>query len=112
MKSGKKNGKIKILFVATSSMFISSCALHSSQQAEMIIEIPFDRIEIVKGCELLGSVRGTSGWGGSGMSNIGIHNAKVSALEDAVKLGASHVVWVEAAGGMASFAKGQAYLCK
>ena len=62
-------------------------------------------------CEYLGLVDGRSGWG-MAASGIGRHNAKVEAMESAVKLGATHLVWEGVGNVWAPYASAHAYRCE
>jgi hypothetical protein len=52
---------------------------------------------LVKDCQFLGAVKGTSGWGGMAAS-LGIEQSKEEALRAAEKLGATHIGVVQTAG--------------
>ena len=65
---------------------------------------------LVAKCRFLGSVDGTSGWGGLA-SEIGIANAKNEVREKAAKTGATDLVWGSSSGGFGSCATGRAYAC-
>ncbi len=66
---------------------------------------------MVEGCEYLGDVDGTSGWGNIAAST-GIENAKKEAMQKAAALGATHVVWRQVSGGYSPYVSGRAYRCK
>lgn len=67
---------------------------------------------MVRGCQFLGSVKGTSGWGGRYGSEKGMANAMQEAIENAARKGATHYVRGEShSGGGGSSAYVRAYAC-
>ncbi|MBY5969125.1 DUF4156 domain-containing protein [Halomonas sp. DP5Y7-2] len=64
----------------------------------------------VTGCKFIGEVQGSSGWGNIAASR-GMDNARNEAQEEAAKLGATHIVWMNISGGYSPFAIGRAYDC-
>ena len=91
-------------------MFITGCggAPTLSQSAARIINADS---KMTDGCQFLGDVHGVSGWG-SLTASVGIENAKNVAREEAVSMGATHIVWTDMAGGPWPHANGKAYRCK
>jgi hypothetical protein len=67
--------------------------------------------ETIEGCRYLGEVHGSSGWGNLAAST-GIQNAKNEAIESAVAMGATHILWTNIAGGYSPYVSGRAYTCK
>src|SRR5687767_7156878 len=63
--------------------------------------------DVVRGCEFLGNVKATSGWGGAAGTGIGSNNTEVALREKTAKLG-GNVVFVVASGVKAT---GEAYAC-
>jgi hypothetical protein len=62
-------------------------------------------------CKYLDNVHGASGWYGL-VARKGLENARLYALRQARKIGATHIVWVPAAqSSFSSQAEGKAYLC-
>jgi len=64
----------------------------------------------VSACKYVGDVQGSSGWGNLAAST-GMENAKNEARENAAKLGATHVVWGNVAGGASPYVSAKAYRC-
>ncbi len=99
----------KISFMILFSGFIASgCATSLSPSAARIMDADD---KIVQGCTYVGEVNGTSGWGNLAAS-VGIQNAKNEARENAVALGATHVLWTNISGGYSPYVSGRAYRCK
>ncbi len=65
---------------------------------------------MVISCKYVGEVQGSSGWGNLAAS-AGMENAKNEARENAAKLGATHVVWNNIAGGYSPYVSAKAYKC-
>jgi len=86
---------------------VAGCATSPSRDAAKVKEADE---RMVASCQFLGSVQGSSGWGGLAAST-GTQNARNEAQEQAARLGATHVVWAAAAGGFAPSAAGRAYRC-
>jgi len=102
------NSKLKqsLLLIITFS-FISSCSSTASLAA---MEIKPAEQKSMGSCAYLGDVQGSSGFGGLAASQ-GMKNAKIEAKEDAAKIGATHIVWSNIAGGYSPSAFGKAYKC-
>ncbi len=96
------------LIMLIGSTAISGCATTKSTMAAKVLEADEN---VVSQCKYLGDVTGTSGWGNLASSS-GINNAKNEALEQATKLGATHVVWKQVSGGYSPYVNGRAYCCK
>ena len=95
--------------LASTLLLISAgCATTLSPAAASIQ--PADQSTIV-GCTFVGDVSGSSGWGNLAASQ-GMQNAKNEGLEQAAAMGATHVIWVNIAGGYSPYANGKAYKCK
>lgn len=89
-------------------LLVSSCATTPSPAASRIQAA--DQATVA-GCTFVGDVSGSSGWGNLAASE-GMQNAKNEGLERAAEMGATHVMWVNIAGGYSPYATGKAYKCK
>jgi hypothetical protein len=89
---------------------ICSMALLANQRALAAPPVQEADASMVAACRFVGTVTGTSGWGGLAQST-GIKQAKKEALKHAAKLGATHLVWLSIAGGWAPSVSGNAYKC-
>lgn len=98
---------VYMFFIVAGCTLLSGCATTLSSSAYRIIEA--DEM-MVKDCNFVGQVHGTSGWGNLAAS-VGIQNAKNGALEKAAKSGATHVYWTDIRGGYAPYVNGRAYNC-
>ncbi len=87
---------------------LSGCATTPSPRALSIQDADYRKVE---NCQFIGDVHGSSGWGNLAAST-GIQNAKNEAREQAAAMGATHIVWVQVAGGYSPYAVGKAYRCK
>ncbi|MCI0557757.1 MAG: DUF4156 domain-containing protein [Nitrososphaera sp.] len=94
-------------FASSLALSSSGCATTPSPAAARIQ--PADQSTVV-GCTFVGDVSGSSGWGNIAASQ-GMQNAKNEGLEQASAMGATHVVWVNIAGGYSPYANGKAYRC-
>lgn len=65
---------------------------------------------MVRQCQFLGTVSGSSGWGNI-LASVGMQNAQNEARANASQEGATDIVWTNIAGGFAPFATGNAYRC-
>lgn len=65
---------------------------------------------MVQSCRFVGTVNGSSGWGGL-VASAGMQNAQNEARENAAALGANRVVWAVIAGGWGPSVSGNAYQC-
>lgn len=81
-----------------------------SQSGARIINADFKMME---GCQFLGDVHGNTDYGSLDAS-VAIERAKIVGREQAVSMGATHIVWTDVAGGPwpRAHANGKAYLCK
>lgn len=73
---------------------MADCATHPTAAAQRIKDAGAD---MVKGCQFLGAVTGFSSLAPV-VSATGVSNAKTVALEKAVGLGATRIVWATIAG--------------
>jgi hypothetical protein len=89
------------------SVLVTGCATSLSKEGHSV-QAADERM--VANCTFLGEVQGSSGWGNLAASQ-GMQNARNEAQEEAAKLGATHVVWMNIAGGYSPFAVGRAYKC-
>lgn len=64
----------------------------------------------VNGCKFLGNVKGHSGFNNV-FAAIGIRKSRERCLEQAAKLGATHIVFTNSNGFMYTTVEGQAYYC-
>jgi hypothetical protein len=97
------------VFVAVVLFVMSGCASHSP--AAGIIKESVK--ETVSGCKYLGVVTGTSKAGSevAVLYNTGKDRAKSEALENAAKLGGTHIVWRSLIDSVPAVATGDVYLC-
>lgn len=98
-----------LIVLMSSVSSITGCA--TSRSAEAIRVQEADNA-MVANCIFLGEVEAKSGWGGIFGASTGRENAKNEALEKAVQLGATHVVWTDVGGFFVPSATGRAYRCK
>jgi hypothetical protein len=84
-------------------ILLASCIAASPAAKKIIIADDYT----VGNCTYLGKVHSYSGHGGS----LGLDNAKNSCLNQAAKLGATHLVWTEIDMGWGVSATGIAYRC-
>lgn len=99
---------MKTTILALIFLFLcSGCATTMSPAAHQIR--PADD-QMTTGCLFLGEVQGSSGWGNLAASQ-GMQNARNEAQEQAAKLGATHIAWMNISGGHSPFAIGKAYRC-
>ena len=99
---------IGMLFLSAVTLCLASCTTRLSKPAE---NVKLANDEMVAGCDLLGVVSGSSGWGNLAAS-AGQVNARNEAQERAARLGATHLVWIAVAGGYSPSASAYAYDCK
>ena len=100
--------KALISVVGITTILVSGCATTPSPRASTILDADKNT---VANCKFVGSVSGTSGWGNLAAS-AGINNAKNEAREQAVRLNATHIVWLSVAGGYSPNVSGNAYKCR
>ncbi len=86
---------------------LSGCAVAPSAAASRVQEAD---AQMVASCKYIGEVQGSSGWGNLAAS-AGMENAKNEARENAAKLGATHILWNNIAGGYSPYVSGKAYRC-
>lgn len=94
-------------FMFVLPLVLVGCATAPSPQAMAVRDAD---AKMVEGCQYLGDVTGTSGFGGL-VASVGTKNAQNEARDQAAGLGATHVVWNMLAGGMAPSVSGKAYRC-
>jgi hypothetical protein len=87
---------------------LAACATTRSPTAAQILEA--DAAAVAQ-CKFVGHISGYSLLAGPGGKKVGRENAKTEALEQAAKLGATHVVWRAVSTGDGTNADGDAYLC-
>ena len=93
--------------LVTATSFVSGCAVAPSTAASHVLEAD---AQMVVSCKFVGEVQGSSGWGNLAAS-AGMNNAKNEARDNAAKLGATHIVWDNIAGGYSPYVSGKAYKC-
>lgn len=90
------------------SLLLNGCATSPSSEAQKIQESDEGRMA---SCKILGTVSGNSSWGGWTAAGLK-ESAMTEALNQAGKLGATHIVWQNVvqsnSGGIAT---GRAYRC-
>ena len=89
-------------------LMLNNCATTLSQSAARVRDID---MKMPNNCQFLGDVRGSSLWGGSLGSSLGIDNAKNEAREKAASMGATHIFWNSTVCGNV-YVSGNAFLCK
>lgn len=100
------NTKIVALAIAFATL-AEGCAVAPSAAA---VSVKDADPSTVATCKYVGDVQGSSGWGNLAAST-GMENAKNEARENAAKLGATHVVWSNIAGGSSPYVSAKAYKC-
>lgn len=98
--------KRSLILIVTIS-FIGGCSSTASLSA---MKIKPAEQQSMQTCTYLGDVQGSSGLGGLAASQ-GMKNSKIEAKESAAKMGATHIVWSNIAGGFTPSAFGKAYKC-
>lgn len=100
---------MKLFAIVLLVVFSCGCATTMSDKARSIIEADEGKLA-VESCRFVGQVTGGSGFGNLA-ANIGIRNAKNEALDEASKMGATHVIWTSVNGFMGASVSGNAYNC-
>lgn len=91
------------------ALFMAACSTTPSKEAAQIIEADERGTE---NCKFLGTVEGSSNYGGLAAQEVGLKRAKNEALEKAYELGATHIVWGNTSKGYwGGNAAGRAYRC-
>lgn len=90
-----KNFIIK-MGVVFACMAVAGCVTTVSPEAMKIKEADEN---MVKECEFLGDVRGSSGWGGPLGGDTGLDDAKMQIRNQAAARKATHVVWRDVSAG-------------
>ena len=98
---------MKHLTIITAALLLTACATTLSEKAR---SVKLADINIVKECQLLNTVEGSSSVSGL-MVSQGIQNARNEAIENAAELGATHIVITESIGGSVPYVAGNAYNC-
>lgn len=86
---------------------LGGCAVTPSREALSVRDAD---AAMVTGCQYVGNVTGTSGWGGLA-SGAGIANARNEARTQAATLGANFVVWESLQNSWTPTVDGDAYRC-
>ena len=86
---------------------LASCATMLSERAAKIADT--DEASVA-GCEFVGQIKGSSGWGNLAAST-GMENARNEARVNAAKLGATDIVWRSVSVGYSPYVSGTAYVC-
>ncbi|MGZ3769535.1 MAG: hypothetical protein ACXVCP_12445 [Bdellovibrio sp.] len=101
--------KFVLVAFSVSTLFLAGCATNRTAEAQRIVETDENAI---KSCHLLGEVSGSSHYGGFAMQEFGKTNAKNEAVNQAVNMQATHLVWKKAEGGFfGAHALALAYNC-
>lgn len=87
------------------SFFISGCAFEPTYRGQKIHPA---YPEMVKSCEFVGEVIGCSNYS---YTPFGRQFAKYRALDEAARIGATHIVWEAMTSGVHPTAYGRAYYC-
>ncbi|MBC8107824.1 MAG: hypothetical protein H7Z14_14645 [Anaerolineae bacterium] len=95
----------RFLLAMIGAFVFAGCAMPISSSATQVRDADES---IGAGWTYLGDVDGTSGWGNLAAST-GAENANREAREKVAKLGATHVVWRQVAGGYSPSVSGRAY---
>jgi hypothetical protein len=98
------------LLLAVCVCLSTACYSTMSTQAKFVRE---GNVLIRQKCQLAGPVRGSSMLTG-GLGDIGRHNAKAEAREQAAKMGATDIVWTRSSSfdwGFSAHVEGEAYRC-
>lgn len=93
--------------IILASLALAGCATTLSKTGK---QVQVSDQQTVRGCALVATVQGSSGWGNLAAS-AGMHNAKVEARDKAGAMGATHIVWASIQGGYSPCAVGDAYRC-
>jgi hypothetical protein len=83
------------------------CACTSTSPAGEKVRVTSNP-EAIKGCELLGPVKGSSGWGGAATANVSENNSMNALRDNAAKMGANVVLMVSSG---TTRKEGEAYKC-
>ena len=86
---------------------LAGCATVLSARAAKIADT--DETSVA-GCEFVGQVNGSSGWGNLAAST-GMEKARNEARVNAAKLGATDIVWRSVSVGYSPYVSGTAYVC-
>ena len=92
-------------FIASLSLMLAGCAYEPSYRARYVRPA---YPEMVVDCTFVGGVTGTSHLA---YTPLGQQKAKYHAMDEAAKLGATHIVWVDLSQQAVPTAKGRAYIC-
>lgn len=95
----------KLIGVLAWCVMLVSCALEPSYRAQQIRPA---YPEMVTECVFLGGVTGTSDLL---YTDLGKQKAKYRALDEAAKLGGTHIVWTELSQSAEPTAQGRVYRC-
>ncbi|HRE31426.1 MAG TPA: hypothetical protein PLD88_05565 [Candidatus Berkiella sp.] len=96
----------RVLITSVVAGLMGCVAIEPSQRAQRVIPA---YPEMVAKCSFLGGVTGCSQM--IGMPPLGEQLARFQALDEAAKLGATHIVWTDIYGGLSPTANGRAYYC-
>jgi uncharacterized protein YceK len=86
---------------------LAGCATVLSARAAKIADT--DEASVA-GCEFVGQVKASSGWGNLA-ARTGMENARNEARVNAAKLGATDIVWRSVSVGSSPYVSGTAYVC-
>lgn len=97
------------LLVLAAALCLSSACVSASPSGKALTESDGRGME---DCAFLGTIRGSSGWGGLFMGGVGVHNARSDALDEAAEKGATHYIWTDSLVSGTSHAGLRAYRCQ
>jgi hypothetical protein len=95
---------MKLALVGVLTLLVVGCVSTTPEGANVRVT---GNPDVVKGCQFLGNVKATSGWGGPAGTGLGSSNTEKTLQNKTAKLG-GNVVYVVASGVHAS---GEAYKC-
>ena len=98
--------QIKLSFVAAALFAFAGCTTMQSNTIRESVD------SSVKGCKMLGNVNGSDAIFVGLSAGIGAKNAKAKAMNQAVNLKATDVVWTQQGTSMTNEWVGKAYACK
>lgn len=99
----------KIAVLTCVSILVTGCASLSPEGQRVRVTVNPD---VVRGCEFVGNVKTSSGWGGSAAGNMGEDQVQIKLQNETAKLG-GNVLFLTSneAGGATARGIGEAYKC-
>ena len=101
----KLTNKCNLIVYLLMFLQLTGCVYYPSKRILNIKELEVEPT----GCELIGQVYGNSPYV---FLSMGLDIAKDRAKEQAVNIGATHIMWLEIDNRGVPFALGKAYICK